>query len=80
MGAFHLALHSQHLVHLRERGGLIDARLLEQRSEPLRLVLHPPLQVHDLGLEFLDRLGDDGALLGAERDVLLVLHHELGRV
>src|SRR2546425_6910165 len=63
--------------HLRERRGLIDGRLVEQRGEPLRLLLHAPLQVHHLGLEVLDRLRDGGALLGAEPDVLLVLHHEL---
>src|SRR5438034_1382318 len=42
-----------------------------------RSLLHAPLQVHHLGLEVLDRLRDGGALLGAEPDVLLVLHHEL---
>src|SRR5437899_8890019 len=79
VGALHLALHAQHLVHLCERRGLIDGRLVEQRGEPLRLLLHAPLQVHHLGLEVLDRLRDGGALLGAEPDVLLVLHHELRR-
>src|SRR5438034_11732155 len=42
-----------------------------------RSLLHAPLQVHHVGLEVLDRLRDGGALLGAEPDVLLVLHHEL---
>src|SRR5207244_13375808 len=36
-------------------------------------------QVHYLALEILDRLGDRRALLGAEPDVLLVLHHQLRR-
>src|SRR5205085_8458397 len=38
-----------------------------------------PLQVHHLGLKVLDRLGDASALLGAEPDVPLVLHHQLRR-
>src|SRR5438309_2949944 len=76
VGALHLALHPQHLVHLRRSRHWIDRRLLEQRGEPLGLVLHAPLQVHHLGLEILDRLGDDGALLGAEPEVLLVLHDQ----
>src|SRR6266496_3099965 len=79
VGALHLALDAQHFVHLRQRRSLIDGRLFEQRGESLRLLLHTPLQVHHLALEILDRLRDRGALLGAEPDVLLVLHHELGR-
>src|SRR5256885_7451879 len=77
VGALHLALDAQHFVHLREGRGLIDGRLFEERGETLRLLLHAPLQVHHLALEILDRLGDGGTLLGAEPDVLLVLHHEL---
>src|SRR2546429_1501625 len=79
VGALHLALDAQHFVHLRQRRSLIDGRLFEQRGESLRLLLHTPLQVHHLALEILDRLRDGGALLGAEPDILLVLHHELGR-
>src|SRR6185437_313601 len=77
MSALHLALDAQHFVHLRQRRGLIDGRLFEERGETLRLFLHAPLQVHHLALEILDRLGDGGPLLGAESDVLLVLHHQL---
>src|SRR5439155_1415229 len=63
---------------LGEGRRLIDGRLVEQGGEPLRLLLHPPLQVHDPGLEVLNRFGDRRALLGPQPDLLLVLHHELG--
>src|SRR5437660_5134519 len=79
VGALHLPFHSQHLVHLRQCRRRIDARLLEQRGEPLRLVLHAPLKIHHFGLKILNRFRDDRTLLGAERDVLLVLHHQLRR-
>src|SRR2546430_4611753 len=79
VSALHLPFHSQHLVHLRQCRRRIDARLFEQRGEPLRLVLHAPLQIDHLGLKVLDGLRDHRALLGAERDVLLVLHHQLRR-
>src|SRR2546430_12671979 len=36
----------------------IDGRLVEQGGEPLRLLLHPPLQVHNPRLKVLNRLGD----------------------
>jgi len=79
VGALHLPLDAEHLVHLRQRRGLIDRRLVEESGEALRLLLHAPLQIHHLALEILDRFGDGGTLLGSEPDVLLVLHHELRR-
>jgi len=33
VGTLHLALHAQHFVHLRQRRGLIDGGLLEERRE-----------------------------------------------
>lgn len=73
----HLPLHGEDLVELLQRDRLIHRRLSEQLRETLRLVLHSPLQLDGLVLEFLDRPRDDSSLIGAQPQLALVAHDQL---